>query len=354
MTAEDLRERASAAGARTDKPPATSNGGEVEKRESGPPSLAALVTQLKPELARALPRHVSVDRIARIAITALRRTRNLDQCTPESFLGALLTSAQLGLEVNTPAGEAYLIPYKRECTLVLGYQGIVKLFWQSPHAKHIDAQAVYERDEFDYAYGLNPYLTHKPSTGPDRGDVIYYYAVATLQNGGSAFVVLTPEQVKALRNGKEGPSGDIADPMRWMERKTALKQVMKLLPKTVELTAALEADEKVRTDYTESLEGMRLHSPESEARVVDVVPEQPAVEANGDAKPEGDEAPAEPSDEAGEPAAAGDEPTVEDPPAEHPADEQTDQQAPADKPDACPQCGAIPSHPPADCPMGDQ
>lgn len=306
MTTSNLRERAQSATSRTDRP--NGNGTtEVATREE--PSLAALVVQLKPELAHALPKHVSVDRVARIAVTALRRNPKLNSCTPASFLGALMTASQLGLEVNTPAGEAYLIPYGRECTLVIGYQGIVKLFWQHPQAKHIDAQAVYSNDHFEFEYGLNPRLEHKPAAG-DRGDVVHYYAVATLSNGGSAFAVLTPEEVKALRQGKVGPSGDIKDPQRWMERKTALKQMLKLLPKTVELQAALVADEQVREDYTSTLDAIEVHAPEAEHQVIDAAPETAADE--------------------GIPGEAG---------------------AAVDGEDACPACGVSPSHSPSECPM---
>jgi recombination protein RecT len=278
MTAADLRRRAAQSGQRTDRP-ASTDVATAETPAQGR-SLIQMISDLKPELANALPKHVSVDRVARIAITALRQTPNLGQCIPESFLGALMTASQLGLEVNTPAGEAYLIPYKRECTLVVGYQGIVKLFWQSPLAKHIDAQAVYARDHFEYEYGLAPRLEHKPATG-DRGEVVNYYAVATLSNGGSAFVVLSPDEVKKLRNGKVGPKGDIADPMRWMERKTALKQMLKLLPKTVELQTALAADEQVRTNYTGALEESSFRTPVEEQRVLDVQREPDA--GSGDA-----------------------------------------------------------------------
>lgn len=223
-----------------------------------PTSIGQLIQSLRPEMARALPKHMDADRMARIALTVLRTNPNLGQSTPESFMGSLLTCAQLGLEPGA-GGEAYLVPYthrrgplagRTECQLIIGYQGYAKLFWQHPMAKHIDAQAVYERDEFDYAYGLEPFLVHKPAIG-DRGEVIAFYAVAALTSGGKGFVVLSPEQVKDLRGGKVGPSGQIADPMLWMERKTVLRQLVKLLPKSTNLVRALEADEKVRTDLQE-------------------------------------------------------------------------------------------------------
>jgi recombination protein RecT len=214
-----------------------------------PPSIGALIQHLRPEMQRALPKHMDADRMARIALTVLRKTPQLAQCTPESFMGALLTAAQLGLEFGA-ANEAYLTPYKREAQLIVGYQGYAKLFYQHPLAKYLDAQAVYERDEFDYAYGLAPFLRHKPAIG-DRGQVVAYYAVASLTTGASAFVVMSPSEVRAVRGGKTGSNGGIADPMHWMERKTCIRQVLKLLPKSTEMVRAMAADEGIRTDLRE-------------------------------------------------------------------------------------------------------
>lgn len=204
-------------------------------------SIAQFLDQLAPQLQRALPKHMTGDRMARIALTQVRLNRQLAACDPRSFAAALLTAASLGLEPGVN-GEAYLVPYGNECTLIVGYQGYAKLFWQHPLAKHIDAQAVFENDDFDYAYGLSPHLTHKPARG-DRGEVIYYYAVAALSTGAQAFVVLTPDEVKQLRGGRVGPSGKIADPMRWMERKTAVRQLVKMLPKSADLARGMVADE---------------------------------------------------------------------------------------------------------------
>lgn len=212
-----------------------------QNQQQGGQSIAQFIHALQPEIERALPRHMDADRMARLLLTAIRQTPKLAQTDPQSFAGAVLTASALGLEPNL-SGEAYLIPYGKECQLVLGYQGLVKLFWQHPLAAHIDAQAVYENDEFDYAYGLEPFLRHKPATR-DRGDVIAYYAVAALKTGAKTFVVMSPEEVKALRQGKVGPSGKIADPQRWMERKTVLRQLFKTLPRSTDLNHALASDE---------------------------------------------------------------------------------------------------------------
>ena len=208
-------------------------------------SIGSMIQSLRPEIGRALPKGMDADRMARLALTVLRAEPKLAACSPQSFAGALMTAAALGLEPGVN-GEAYLVPYKRECQLIIGYQGYAKLFWQNPLARHLDAQAVYANDEFDYEYGLTPTLRHKPARG-DRGEVIYYYAVATLSTGGSAFVVLTPQEVKKLRGGKVGTSGNIDDPMKWMERKTVLRQLIKTLPRSTTLNAAMSADEELGT-----------------------------------------------------------------------------------------------------------
>ena len=240
-----------------------------------------IIQRLEPEIARALPKAMDADRIARIALTLLRQSdiqavkdgkpeQSLAACDPHSFAGALLTASALGLEPGIN-GEAYLVPYKRECTLIVGYQGLTKLFWQHPLAHYLDAHAVYEADEFDYAYGLNQYLTHKPARG-DRGDVVNYWAAGQLTNGAARFVVLTPEEVKKLRRGKVGPSGQIADPQLWMERKTALRQLLKLMPKSVSLDAALRVDDQ---------RGSILNKRQVAAAIAEKMPlpELPAVDA---------------------------------------------------------------------------
>lgn len=231
---------------------------QTAPQQGGPQTIGSLITRMQGEIARALPKHMDADRMARIALTAVRRDPALERCSPASFMGALLTAAQLGLEPGV-SGEAYLVAYKQECTLIVGYQGYAKLFWQHPMAKHLDAQAVYERDEFDYAYGLEPFLRHKPALG-DRGDVVAYYAVASLTSGASAFVVLSPEDVRALR-GSTGPNGKIKDPMHWMARKTAVRQLVKLLPKSADLARAIEADDKVRTDLNEDAIDLPMAAP---------------------------------------------------------------------------------------------
>lgn len=212
-------------------------------------TMAQLLTVMQGEIARALPRHMTGDRFTRLVLTQIRKTPKLALCTPESFFGALLTAAALGLEPGVN-GECWPLPYENkdagtvECELVVGYQGIAKMFWQHPLAARLDSGYVCEKDTFSWSKGLVPHLDHVPADG-DRGAVTHYYAIVGLSTGATQFDVFTADQIKRLRRGKVGPSGKIPDPEHWMERKTALKQVLKLMPKAVELAQALAIDEQV-------------------------------------------------------------------------------------------------------------
>lgn len=274
---------------------------QVARRDDNAPAMNAapltisqVITRMQPEIARALPKHLDADRMARLALTAVRKNPKLAECTPESFAGALLTAAALGLEPGVN-DECYLVPYRdksrgMECQLIVGYQGLSKQYFQSPLAAYLDAQAVFEGDDFDYAYGTDPFLRHKPKKGGDRGAVTDYYAVAKLTTGATRFVVLSPEEVKELRRGKVGPSGDIPDPQRWMERKTALRQLLKLLPKSPSLAQTLRADER---------SGRELFRERMDDRAVEAGNAPAAIETSSPAAalevyPEPDEAPPAP------------------------------------------------------------
>lgn len=258
--------------------PARQHSGAVATAQ--PATLAQFVEAMLPQIKRALPAHVGgADRIARIALTELRRVEHLAEATQESFAGALMTCAQLGLEPGGVSGEAYLLPFwskkvrAYEVQLVLGYQGMIKLFWQHPLAAGLDSHTVYEGDEFDYEYGLEPKLRHVPARGSAKGRPTHYYAVARLANGGNAFVVLDVEDVEAIRKrSKAKDFGPWQTDYDAMARKTCVRQLFKLLPKSAELARAVAHDETVRRDATP--EGLDVPGEYLEGEIV----EQPAAQ----------------------------------------------------------------------------
>lgn len=74
-------------------------------------SMQGYIKQMQGEIKKALPAVMTPERFTRIVLSALSANPKLAQTTPQSFLGAMMTAAQLGVEPNTPLGQAYLIPY---------------------------------------------------------------------------------------------------------------------------------------------------------------------------------------------------------------------------------------------------
>ena len=147
--------------------------------------IADMIKVMEPQIKRALPEVITVERFTRMALSALNTTPKLRECTQISFLAALMNAAQLGLEPNTPLGQAYLIPYKNkgqlEVQFQIGYKGLIDLAYRNGDMQTIQAQVVYDNDFFEYEYGLNPILVHRPAFS-DRGEAIYFYGLSILNH----------------------------------------------------------------------------------------------------------------------------------------------------------------------------
>lgn len=209
----------------------------------------------KPTLLAVLPKHVSADRMLKLALGAMRTTPKLHQCTIESLFGALVQCSQLGLEPNTPLGHAYLIPFKSEVQIVFGYKGLLDLARRSGQIVSIAAHEVCENDHFEFEYGLDEKLSHRPAMLKPRGDVVAFYAVAKFSGGGHAFEVMSVSQVEAIRDSAQNYKfAHDKSKTVWgqhfveMGRKTVLRRLMKYLPVSIELATAVALDSKAEDE----------------------------------------------------------------------------------------------------------
>lgn len=200
------------------------------------------------EIEKALPKVMTPERFTRIALSAVSNNPALQKCTPVSFISAMMNAAQLGLEPNSPLGQAYLIPYGGKCQFQLGYKGLIDLAYRSGEVKSIQAQVVYENDEFEFEFGLEPKLKHKP-TKSNRGEAVYYYAVFKLVNGGEGFEVMSKEDVldHAKRYSKTFNNGPWQTNFDEMAKKTVLKKALKYAPMKTEFARAVNTDETVKS-----------------------------------------------------------------------------------------------------------
>lgn len=203
------------------------------------------------EFQRALPRHLEIDRFMRIALTCIRTNPRLMECTSQSLMAALMSSAQLGLEPDGILGHAYLISYKNnkkgiyEAQFQVGYRGLIALARRSGQVESFQAQVVYEHDKFDFAYGLNERLDHVP-VNKDRGPMKWAYAIVKFKDGGHAFDVMTKEDIEKIKRGsKASNDGPWKTHESEMWRKTVAKRLAKYLPLSVEFQKAATLDEYV-------------------------------------------------------------------------------------------------------------
>lgn len=228
-----------------------------------PKSVSDLLVEpkMKNQIALALPRHMTAERFARIALTELRKVPKLAQCEPTSFMGAVMQCAQLGIEPGGALGHAYLLPFdvrkkqgnqwvtvRTDCQLILGYRGMIDLARRSGQIVSLSARAVYADDQFNYSYGLEETLEHMPSKSNTPGELIYVYAVARLKDGGYQFEVMSRAQVEAIRSqSKAKDSGPWVTHFEEMARKTVVRRLFKYLPVSIEMQTAITLDERAES-----------------------------------------------------------------------------------------------------------
>lgn len=225
-----------------------------------PATIKGAIVAMKDQIAKALPAVITPERFTRMVLTALSTNPQLQMCTTNSFMGAMMQAAQLGVEPNTPLGQAYLIPYKNkgqlECQFQLGYRGLIELAYRGGDVTDIQAHEVYENDIFEYEYGLHPNLIHKPALS-NRGNVVLYYAVFHTKSGGYGFHVMSKEDVQnhAKKYSKAGNSqySPWATNFDSMAKKTVLKQCLKFAPIKTDFVRGIAADETIKSEIREDM-----------------------------------------------------------------------------------------------------
>jgi recombination protein RecT len=221
--------------------------------------------KMKGEFANALPASIGLkpDRMVRILMTEVRKNPELAKSDQASFLGAVMQCAQLGLEPGVALGHAYLLPFrnkgKLECQLIVGYQGMIELAERDGRVT-IDAHVVYEKDDFSYRLGLYPDIQHEPYTGTDDpGEVVSAYAVARYKDGRFKFRVISKRDIEDARKSSKAGSSKYspwATHYAEMARKTAVRRLFKMLPKSTEISRVIEIEEKSERGESQGLESL--------------------------------------------------------------------------------------------------
>ena len=239
-----------------------------------------------------MPKGGDADQIVADAIQMLEANPKLRECAPLSVLGGLVTISQLNLRPGV-LGEAWLVPMYNsrargyQATLVVGYQGYLRLAYNSDQIKHVESRVVYEGDTFDFSFN-NEQLVHKPDFTKDKGRAIAYYAVVHLANGHTHVErpLTVPEMEEhrdkyAMARKKDGTVvGPWRDNFDAMARKTMILKALKYLPKSISYQTAEVVDSTVR-------ENVQNVNPERaieyKAQLGDVLGDAPAEQSEAQA-----------------------------------------------------------------------
>ena len=213
----------------------------VVQAAKNPTTLLGMIRQpnFQKQMALAMPKSMTPDRLTRIVMTECRKTPALLKCAPESFYGAVLQCAALGLEPGSALGHCYLLPFgngkdkqgRPNAQLIIGYRGMIDLARRSGQIISLQAYCVHEQDTFNYKLGLDPDIEHIPASVADRGKVTHVYAVAKLKGDGVQFEVMSRAEIEKVRtSSKAGNSGPWSSHWEEMAKKTVIRRLFKYLP----------------------------------------------------------------------------------------------------------------------------
>ncbi len=215
----------------------------------------------KSQLAAALPKHVSPDRMIRLACTEFAKNTLLQKCTPVSVFGAIIQASQLGLEIGV-LGQAYLVPYRNnktntyEAQFIPGYKGLISLARRSGEVTSIETNIAYANDRFDLRLGLDTSVEHVPNLDGDRGAPRLVYGVAKFRDGGHHFEWMTIGDVNKIRaRSKASSNGPWVTDYEQMVRKTLIRRMSNYLPMSIELQLAIQIGDAAEEGKRATLDG---------------------------------------------------------------------------------------------------
>jgi recombination protein RecT len=234
--------------------------------------IAHLLKTKQGEIAKMLPKHLNAERLLKVAQIAATTTPALAKCDVASLVGAIGQCAQMGLEPNTVLGHAYLVPFntKRKdgngnerwvnsVQVIIGYKGLIDLARRSGQIVSIAAHEVCTNDKFELVYGLDEKLIHTPALG-ERGEIIGFYAVAKLKDGGHCFEFMSRlqvEQIQAAADKKNKyPSKVWQEHFTEMGRKTVIRRLAKYLPLSIEFQTAAALDSMAEGGKDQHMDAM--------------------------------------------------------------------------------------------------
>lgn len=209
-------------------------------------AFSRFLDKFKPQMALALPKHLTADRMTRLVLSQFSGNTKLQECTPHSIASSVMTASALGLEPGIN-GQGFLVPYNDwrkkivTCQFIPGWKGLVDIANRSGRCT-VWTGAVFQGDEFEYALGDRPFVNHKPGDEDDPSRLTYVYAIGRVK--GSEWPVIEVWRISKVWKHRDAYNkvGDKHYSFRDQEmyaRKIPLLQVLKYMPASIELSNAI-------------------------------------------------------------------------------------------------------------------
>lgn len=228
-------------------PPVASQRAAIQARDEVPP-VVRIMNEFKVQIAQSLPKHFPGDRMMRLCMNELRRQPKLQACDPYSFLGAVITASQMGLEIGSHLGHAYLVPFKQECSLITGYKGMIDLARRSDRIKGVKLEKIIEGDAWHYGIkDSQEVFNWQPGAG-DRSDaklITHFFSHVSFDHGRGETVVMSRAEIDAVRDGRRTKDMSFWGPhYAEMGKKTVGRRHFKTLPQSPELQKISEMEDR--------------------------------------------------------------------------------------------------------------
>lgn len=217
-------------------------------------------TQHFPKLAALASTKEEAEKLFTVCMNTICKSSALMDCSIASVQNCILTSYQLNLYPG-PMQECAYIPFKGTATFVPQYQGLVKLCYNGGIISSVKCHVVWEGEVFDYCEGLTTTLVHIPDLEIDhmKAERVAVYSVVRTRFGDQQIAVLTPSSIARTKAGAPGGNKPDSpwnsknpDVLDWMWKKTALRQNLKLVPKSADMAKALTFEDAIETEASKS------------------------------------------------------------------------------------------------------
>lgn len=204
-----------------------------------------LLFRYKDRFAPLLPKMMSVEQLLQLGLVAMGRDSKLLACTPQSVLRGLMVAARYGLDPTGIGGEAWLLPYKNQAQLIVGYKGLLALARRSGLVMGIEAHVVHQNDTFAFEYGVEPRVSHTPVLSGDPGPMIGVYAIVRLKGDEVPMIEwMTKAEIDRIRSRSRASDGPWSTDYEQMSRKSVLRRILNYVPSSTDMKQVMEIEDR--------------------------------------------------------------------------------------------------------------